>query len=158
MTDSPYLFHLPTDFWCWLFRGVKRTRQDNSGFSCPDGGLPPVLSCSCHDHSAQILEFFDWLVLGVLAGRFSVGKGKSGSIYSRTRIGCTQLAGPSEWLFASRKSHLADLSPGHVNSGSALNLSGHCSCAAAEGSLPPPFSLATMNVSQKIPTSQCVIQ
>jgi len=27
-----------------LFRGVKRTRQGNSGFSCPDGGLPPSLS------------------------------------------------------------------------------------------------------------------
>jgi hypothetical protein len=31
-------------FWCLLFRGVKRTRQGNSGFSCPDGGLPPSLS------------------------------------------------------------------------------------------------------------------
>jgi hypothetical protein len=28
-----------------LFRGVKRTRQGNSDFSCPDEGLPPLLSC-----------------------------------------------------------------------------------------------------------------
>ena len=30
---------------CWLFRGVERARQGNSGFSCPDEGLPPSLSC-----------------------------------------------------------------------------------------------------------------
>src|ERR1035441_2013212 len=34
-----------------FFRGVKRTRRGNSGFSCPDGGLPPVLPrfLSCPD-------------------------------------------------------------------------------------------------------------
>ena len=69
--------------------------------------------------SAQILEFLDWLVPGVLARRLGDGSGKTGSI---------------------------------------KNLSGKCSFAAAEGSLPPPLSLAAMNVSQKIPTSQCVIQ
>jgi hypothetical protein len=39
-----------------LLRGVKRTGHDNSGFSRPDGGLPPVLSCFRHEHSAQTLE------------------------------------------------------------------------------------------------------